>query len=48
MLINFYKCYFHIYKDIKHLVRKNQILNNNFFLKEKMNKHACKTTNVVE
>jgi hypothetical protein len=46
MLTKFYnKFYLYIYKDIKHLVRKNYKLhNNNVFLIVKFNKYACKTT----
>jgi predicted permease len=42
MLTKFYKFYLYIYKDIKHLVRKNQKLHNNVFLIVKFNRHACK------
>jgi hypothetical protein len=48
MLTKFYKCHLNIYKDIKHLVRKNYKLHNNVFFIEKFNKYACKTTKAVK
>jgi hypothetical protein len=50
MLSKFYKCHLYIYIDINYLVQKIKyyIINNVFFIVEKFNKYACKTTKAVK
>jgi hypothetical protein len=48
ILTKFYNCHVYIYKDIKHLVRKNKNFYKNVFFIVKFNKYACKTTKAVK